>query len=182
MSTETIARRYSAALADVVLSSGETDVVKAELASWGELFQQSSDLQTVFSNPAITHINKEKVLDGLIAKIRPSKTTANFLKVLLQNGRLADLGEINERFATVLEERGGRITAEITSARELPSGERAEFEKNLERLTGKQVSVNYAINKDIIGGVVTRIGSTVYDGSVKTKLETLKEQLIGGSS
>jgi len=180
MSTETIARRYSAALADVVLSSGDTDVVKAELASWGELFQQSSDLQTVFSNPAITHANKENVLEGLIAKIKPSKTTANFLKVLLQNGRLADLGEINERFTTVLEERGGRITAEITSARELPAGERAEFEKNLERLTGKQVSVNYAINKDIIGGVVTRIGSTVYDGSVKTKLENQKEQLVNG--
>jgi len=64
--------------------------------------------------------------------------------------------------------------------RERPAGERAEFEKNLERLTGKQVSVNYAINKDIIGGVVTRIGSTVYDGSVKTKLENLKEQLVNG--
>lgn len=180
MSIETIARRYSAALADVVLGSGETDAVKAELAGWGELFQQSTDLQTVFGNPAITLANKEKVLDGLIAKTQPSKTTANFLKVLLQNGRLADIGEINERFAAVLEERGGRITAEITSARELPTGERAEFEQNLERLTGKQVTVNYAINKDIIGGVVTRIGSTVYDGSVKTKLENLREELING--
>jgi len=180
MSTETIARRYSTALADVVLSSGETDTVKAELASWGELFQQSSDLQTVLNNPAINYVNKEKVLEGLIAKAKPSKTTANFLKVLLQNGRLADLGEINERFAAVLEERSGRITAEITSARELPDGERAEFEKNLEKLTGKQVSINYSINKDIIGGVVTRIGSTVYDGSVKTKLENLREELING--
>jgi len=180
MNTETIARRYSAALADVVLGSGETDTVKAELASWGELFSQSTDLQTVFSNPAITYLNKEKVLEGLIAKIKPSKTTANFLKVLLQIGRLADLGEINERFVAVLEERGGRITAEVTSARELPAGERSEFESNLKKLTGKQVKVNYAINKDIIGGVVTRIGSTVYDGSVKTKLENLKEQLIGG--
>lgn len=180
MSTETIARRYSTALADVVLGSNETETVKSELATWGELFQQSSDLQTVFGNPSISYVNKEKVLEGLIAKVKPSKTTANFLKVLLQNGRLADLGEINERFTAVLEERGGRITAEITSARELPSGERAEFESNLERLTGKQVSVNYAINTDIIGGVITRIGSTVYDGSVKTKLENLKEQLVNG--
>ena len=180
MSTETIARRYSAALADVVLGSGETEAVKAELASWGDLFNQSTDLQTVFSNPAITHVNKEKVLDALIAKTKPSKTTANFLKVLLQNGRLADLADINERFASVLEERSGRITAEITSARELPASERAEFERNLERLTGKKVSIAYAINKDIIGGVVTRIGSTVYDGSVKTKLENLREQLVNG--
>lgn len=180
MNTETIARRYSTALADVVLQSGETETVKSELESWGELFTQNGDLQTVFSNPSIAHANKEKVLDGLIARTQPSKTTANFLKVLLQNGRLAALGDINKRFAAVLEERGGRVTAEILSARELPDDERAEFEKNLEKLTGKRVSVNYAINKDIIGGVITRIGSTVYDGSVKTKLENLKEQLVNG--
>ena len=180
MSTETIARRYSTALADSVLASGQTEIVKAELGALGEIFVHGSDLRTVFSNPAIAHSIKEKVLDGLIAKAQPSKTTANFLKVLLQNGRLADLGDINERFAAVLEERGGRITAEITSARELPESERVEFEKNLQKLTGKQVSVNYEINKDIIGGVVTRIGSTVYDGSVKTKLENLREQLVNG--
>ncbi|MFZ1700446.1 MAG: ATP synthase F1 subunit delta [Pyrinomonadaceae bacterium] len=180
MSNETIARRYSVALADVVLKSGETAVIQNELSSLGELFSQNSDLQTVFSNPAITHINKQKVLDSLIAKAKPSKTTANFLKVLLQNGRLSDLGEINDRFGTVLDERSGIISAEITSARELPDAERAEFEKSLAELTGKRVNISYSVEKEIIGGVVTRIGSTVYDGSVRTKLETLKEQLISG--
>lgn len=180
MNTETIARRYSTALADSVLASGQTEIVKAELEALGRLFAESIDLQTVFSNPSIAHASKDRVLDELIARARPSKTTANFLKVLLQNGRLGEIGDINERFVSVLEERAGRITAEITSARELPGDERSEFEKNLARLTGKQVSVNYAINKDIIGGVVTRIGSTVYDGSVKTKLENLREQLVNG--
>ncbi|CAN5618953.1 ATP synthase F1 subunit delta [soil metagenome] len=180
MSTETIARRYSTALADVVLQTGVTDTVKAELAGWSDLFRDSSDLRTVFGNPAINHASKERVLAGLIAKTQPSKTTANFLKVLLQNGRLADLAEISTRFESVLEERGGIVSAEITSARELPVSERAEFESNLARLTGKKVRVNYAVDQNIIGGVVTRIGSTVYDGSVKTKLENLKEQLVNG--
>ena len=72
------------------------------------------------------------------------------------------------------------LPSEITSARELPAVERKEFEKNLEKLTGKTVNVNYAVNADIIGGVVTRIGSTVYDGSVRTKLENLREELING--
>lgn len=180
MSTETIARRYSAALANVVLETGEAETVKTELANWGQLFTTNTDLQTVFSNPAITHANKEKVLEDLIARTRPTKATANFVRVLLQNGRLTDLGDINERFATVLEERGGVVLAEITSARELPEAERADFEKNLEKLTGKKVNVNFAVNKDIIGGAVTRIGSTVYDGSVKTKLENLREQLVNG--
>lgn len=180
MSNETIARRYSVALADVVLKSGQTDSVKSEIASLGEIFGKNIELQTVFSNPAITHANKEKVLDGLLTKIKPSSTTANFLKVLLQNGRLSDLAEINDRFAAVLDERGGIVAAEITSARELPADEKAEFEKSLAALTGKTVNVNYAVDPDIIGGVVTRIGSTVYDGSVKTKLENLREQLISG--
>lgn len=180
MSNETIARRYSVALADVVLKSGQTDSVKAEIASLGALFGQNSDLQTVFSNPAIAHANKEKVLDGLLAKLKPSSTTANFLKVLLQNGRLSELSDINDRFAAVLDERSGLVAAEITSARELPGGEKAEFEKSLAALTGKTVNVNYAVDPNIIGGVVTRIGSTVYDGSVKTKLENLKEQLVNG--
>ena len=180
MNRETIARRYSTALADVVLQSGETETVKAELAGWTVLFRDSDELQTVFSNPAIQQASKQKVLEGLIAKVRPSKATANFLRVLLKNSRLTEIGEINERFDSVLQERGGVVAAEITSARELPENERTEFKANLEKMTGKQVNISFAINTDIIGGVVTRIGSTVYDSSVRTKLDNLKEQLVNG--
>lgn len=179
MSNETIARRYSTALADVV-SGKNADIVKAELASLGTLFQDGSELASVFSNPAIAHAQKEKLLSALIARVKPSATTSNFLRVLLQNGRLADLAEINNRFAGVLEERSGVVSAEIVSARELPGAEKAEFERNLEKITGKKINISYQINEDIIGGVITRIGSTVYDGSVKTKLDNLKEQLISG--
>ena len=90
------------------------------------------------------------------------------------------LDEINERFASVIEERSGVVSAIVTSARELPDGERAELRSNLERLTGKRVNINFNIDEKLIGGVVTRIGSTVYDGSVKTQLQNLKEQLIRG--
>lgn len=180
MNTETIARRYSIALADVVSGGVDTDTVRKEIADLAGIFGESEDLRTVFGNPSIAHANKEKVLNGLIAKLAPSKTTANFLKVLLKNGRLADIAQINERFVSVLDERSGLVSAEITSARELPYGERAEFERTLAALTGKQITVNYVVDKDIIGGVVTRIGSTVYDGSVRSKLESLKEQLVNG--
>lgn len=180
MSVEVIARRYGTALADVVEKSGEVDKVKPELAAFGALIAANADLQAVFSNPAIAHAGKENVLEELIKKTKPSKTTANFLRVLLRNGRLTELAEINERFTDVLEERSGNVAAEITSARELPPSERSEFEKNLAKLTGKNVTIDYAIDESIIGGVVTRIGSTVYDGSVKTKLDNLREQLVNG--
>jgi F-type H+-transporting ATPase subunit delta len=180
MSVETIARRYAIALADVVTKTGETETVKSELKTWEQLMKGSVDLQDAFSNPSIAHLGKEKVLDSLIDKTKPTKTTGNFLRVLLKNSRLSELGAINERFEQVLEERSGVVSAGITSARELSEVQKKELTSNLEKLTGKQVKINFDINDGIIGGVVTRIGSTVYDGSVKTQLENLKEQLVNG--
>ncbi|MBV9217557.1 MAG: F0F1 ATP synthase subunit delta [Acidobacteria bacterium] len=180
MSIETVARRYSTALADVVTTHGDVTAVRKELAAWSELVSSNPDLATVFANPAIAHANKEKVLDQLIAKTKPSQTTANFLRVLLKNGRLTELAEINTRFEAEIEERSGTVSAEITSARELPAAEQKDFQDAIEKLTGKKVTVNYSVDETLIGGVVTRIGSTVYDGSIKTKLENLREQLITG--
>ena len=179
MSVETISRRYATALADVVIASGETETVKSELKKWEELIVTNPDLRTAFSNPTIAHANKEKVLEGLLAKAKPSKTTSNFLRVLLRNSRLTELGAINERFESLLEERSGSVVADVTSARELADIQRNDLKENLEKVTGKQVKLSFTVDPDLIGGVVTRIGSTVYDGSVKTQLENLKEELIG---
>jgi F-type H+-transporting ATPase subunit delta len=178
MSIETVARRYATALADVVVKSKETESVKSELKQWEALIASNSDLENAFSNPVIPHLKKEKVLEGLLSKTKPSKTTANFLRVLLQNNRLTDLKEINERFALVLDERSGVVAAEITSSRELTESEKAELRTNLEKLTGKRVNADFNTDGDLIGGVVTRVGSTVYDSSVKTQLENLKAELI----
>lgn len=180
MSVETIARRYGTALADVVLKTGETETVKSELKAWEEMMASSADLLSALANPSIAHLDKEKVLESLISKTNPSKTTANFLRVLLRNNRLTEIAEINDKFAAVLEERSGHVAATVTSARELSADQKGELKSNLERLTGKQVQLNFNIDQSIIGGVVTRIGSTVYDGSVKTQLENLKEQLVNG--
>ena len=180
MSNETVARRYGTALADVVLKTGETENVKAELKIWEEMMASNPDLQTAFGNPSIAHSGKERLLESLIQRANPSRTTANFLRILVKNDRLTELAEINDKFASVLEERSGRVTAEVTSARDLSEGQKQELRMNLERLTGKQVDLRYGIDPSIIGGVVTRIGSTIYDGSVKTQLENLKEQLVNG--
>jgi len=180
MSVETIARRYGTALADVVLKSGETETIRAELKMWEQLTAANASLESAFSSPAISHSKKEKVLEEVIARSRPSKTTANFLRVLLQNGRLTDLVAIVERFESVLAERSGIVSAEVASARELTDGQRNELKVNLEKRTGKQVKIDFAVRPELIGGVVTRIGSTVYDGSVRTQLENLREELVNG--
>jgi F-type H+-transporting ATPase subunit delta len=179
MSAETVARRYANALADVVTKTTETDSVRNELKTWETMISANTDLQTALSNPAISQVNKEKVLENLIEKTKPTKTTANFLRILLRNNRLTEIGEINEKFSSVLEERSGAVSAQITSARSLSEAEKAEMQMNLSKLTGKNVSLNFETDETLIGGVVTRIGSTVYDGSVKTQLAELKHQMIG---
>ena len=180
MSVETVARRYATALADVVLKNGEVEIIKSELKTWEDLIKSNGDLQTAFANPAISQANKEKVLEGLLTKTKPSQTTANFLRILLRNSRLNDLGEINDKFASVLDERSSIVAAQITSARPLSEAEKSEFQASLSKMTGKKINLNFNIDENIIGGVVTRVGSTVYDGSVKTQLENLKQQLVNG--
>ena len=179
MSVETVARRYSAALADVVLKTNEIDPVKTELKTWETMIDTNADLQTAFRNPAISQANKEKVLENLIEKTKPTKTTANFLRVLLRNGRLTEIGEINTKFASVLEERSGIVSANITSARELSEAQKTEMRTSLEKLSGKQINLEFKTDESLIGGIVTRLGSTVYDGSVRTQLQELKQQMIG---
>jgi F-type H+-transporting ATPase subunit delta len=180
MSVETVARRYAVALADVVTNSSETETVKNELKTWEALINANTDLQTAFSNPAISQADKEKVLNNLIEKTKPTKTTANFLRVLIRNGRLTEIGEINNKFASVLEERNRIVSANVTSARELSETQKSEIRLNLELLTGKRMNLEFKTDESLIGGMVTRIGSTVYDGSVKTQLQELKQQLVNG--
>ena len=178
MSIETVARRYATALADVVTKTGETENIRGELKQWETMIVGNADLLSVFSNPSIQQNQKEKVLESLLAKSRPSSTTANFLRVLLRNGRLTEIAQINEKFSSVLEERSGGTSARIVSARPLSDAEKNELKANLEKMTGKRISPNFEIDNSIIGGVVTTIGSTVYDGSVRTQLQQLKEQMM----
>ena len=178
MSNETVARRYATALADVVVKSGETGTVTSELNAWVQMITTNAELENVLRNPVVQHIKKEKVLESLLERVKPLKTTANFLRILLKNDRLADIATINDRFAQVLEERSGTVSAEIISSRNLSESERKELRSNLEKLTGKKINPSWRLDPELIGGVVTRIGSTVYDGSVKTQLETLKEELV----
>jgi F-type H+-transporting ATPase subunit delta len=178
MSVETVARRYATALADVVTKTGETETVRNELQQWEAMIVSSNELLSAFRNPAIQQNQKEKVLGSLIQKARPTQTTANFLRVLLRNGRLTEISQINRKFTEVLEERQGGVSAKIISARPLSEMEKQDLRTNLEKMTGKRVSPSFEIDNNIIGGVVTTIGSTVYDGSIKTQLQQLKEQMI----
>ena len=179
MSIQTIARRYASALADVVLDRGEAKEVQQELQQWSELIQANTNLQEVFRNPTIPLDQKRAVLNQLIERAKPRPTTTNFLKVLLQNQRLTELPEINRKFAEILDERAGMVAATITTARPVPNDIQARLSEKLASVTQKKVRLDFERDPDLIGGLVTRIGSTVYDGSVRSQLQQIKERMAG---
>lgn len=178
MSAETIARRYAAALADAVGENAET--VKDELAAWKALIIDNAELASVFGNPAIPSTQKENIVNELVARTKPSATTANFVRVLLQNGRIMNIGDISSRFEAEIAERSGNISAKVTTARGLSPEQTAELKANLEKLTGKTVALELNTDPELLGGVVAQVGSTIYDNSVRTQLENLRKQIING--
>jgi F-type H+-transporting ATPase subunit delta len=179
LSVQTVARRYAVALADVVIVKGEARQVQEELSAWEMMMQANEPLLEVFRNPTVPYEQKRKVLTALSARARVRPTTANFLQVLLQNQRLGDLSEVNKRFAQVLDERSGVVSAEVTTARPVPESSQQALRAKLSAMTGKDVRLSFKTDEELIGGMVTRIGSTIYDGSVRSQLQLAKEKLAG---
>lgn len=179
MSSQTVARRYAAALADVLLAGGSSVEVQDELIAWESMIQTSELLQQVFSNPTIAYEQKRALLETLIKRTKIQQPTANFLRILVKNQRLTELGEINKRLAQVLDERSGVIAAQVTTARPVSEDIKKSLNGRLTTMTGKDVRLSFAIDEALIGGLVTRVGSTVYDGSISNQLRQLELKLAG---
>jgi len=179
LSLQAVARRYAVALADVVLARGESQEVRDELAGWVSMLNGSSQLLEVFRHPTIPHEQKRGVLNELVRRSRVRPTTANFLQVLLQNHRLADLEEINRQFTKELDRRSGIVTAQVMTARPVSPDVQEALRARLGQLTGSRVRLQFEVDEELIGGVVTQIGSTVYDGSVRSQLSRIKRKMKG---
>lgn len=179
MSLQTIARRYATALADVAIDRHEEREVQKELDKWATIIDTHPQLKEVFANPTIIHDHKRKVLEELIARTRVRETMASFLRVLLKNQRLPQLGEIAARFGQILDERGGVVAAHVTTARPIPEELKASLHETLAAATGRKVRVSFSTDENIIGGLVARVGSTIYDGSVQSQLNRLAVEMAG---
>lgn len=179
MSSQTVARRYASALADVIGGQQEEADVREELAAWEEMIFTNPSLVEAFTNPTVPQDQKVRLLSDLLERTKVRQTTANFLRVLLKNQRLADLPQINAKLAHVLDERSGMVSAEVLSARPVAENTKQELETRLKEITGKKVRLSFATDETLLGGIVTRIGSTIYDGSVRNQLRRLGEDLAG---
>jgi F-type H+-transporting ATPase subunit delta len=179
LSLQTIARRYAIALADVVIESGEAHAVQEELLQWGKMIDSNQLLKEALPNPTVPYDSKRKVLLELIQRTRVRETTANFLQVLLRNQRLSELNEVNKWFGLILDERSGVVAAHVTTARPVPQDAIDALSQKLASITGRKVRLNFTTDADLIGGMVARIGSTVYDGSIKNQLREMELKLAG---
>jgi F-type H+-transporting ATPase subunit delta len=176
----TVVNTYARALADVVVAS-RLDAVRtlAEAQQVAALADQSRELREVWDNPSIAAEQKRAVLDAIVQRAGVSRPVRNFVAVLIDKRRTRFLSEIVKQFAHYLNERLGIAEADVMSARELTAQERSELEADLSRVTGKTIRANYEQNPALLGGAIARVGSTVYDGSVKGQLERIRQQLAG---
>jgi F-type H+-transporting ATPase subunit delta len=173
-----VASTYARAFADVVFSAHlDADASLAELRAIASLLSQSSELLRVWENPAIPAEQKRRVLDVIVGRDGISKQVRNLVAVLIDHRRVHFLEPVIAQLKKELDARLGFAEAEITSARQLGDAEKREFEAQVGKLTGKKVRARYGQDALLLGGAVVRLGSTIYDGSVKGQLERLKEAI-----
>ncbi|HLG17846.1 MAG TPA: ATP synthase F1 subunit delta [Blastocatellia bacterium] len=177
MSVTAIARRYAEALADVATERNQIEQFDSELQAFVEMMTSSRELHGVFASPTISYDNKSRVLDALIERATPGQPMANLLRLLLRNDRLHNLHAVHDAFKRIVNERRGVVSAEVTAAGEMSAAEQEALRARLGLLTGKKVELQFKTDPSLIGGVVTRIGSVVYDGSIRTQLQEIKQRM-----
>ena len=173
------AARYARALADVVLDAKlDPAEVEQQLKDFAATFAGSKDLRELLLNPSLPTAKRVSILDAVNQRVGCSPKVRNFLAVLIRHERMAALGEIVEEYRLEMNRRLSISDVEVVTARPLEVQERAKLEDEAAELAGTRVNATFHQDKSLIGGAIVRIGSTVYDGSVRGRLERLKEQLV----
>ena len=175
-----IANRYAQALTDLVLEEPglEPSGVAGQLRGMEDTLATSAELRNVLANPAVSAQQKRALVARLGQMLAISPLVRNFFFVLIDRRRIAHLREIRERFEELIDERLGLVRAKVTSAREMSSEQRERLRRELSSLAGKQVRSEHVLDDALLGGAVVQLGSTVYDGSVRGRLETLRRKLM----
>lgn len=169
---------YARAFADVVVASKlDPARMQQELHTVESLLAESDPLRRVLENPSIAGERKRAVLDALAQRAGLTRQTRNFIAVLTDHRRLPLFSDILKQVEQELNERLGFADAEVSSARPLSDAEKKLLEAEVAKLTGKNVRARYQQDASLLGGAVVKVGSTIYDGSVKGQLEKIREQL-----
>jgi len=179
MISQAIVTRYASALADVITGPKGMDPAQAsqQLRAFEALLVESAPLRNVLASPAVAPARKRAVVRQLVDRLGAARMVRNFLLVLSDHRRLPALAQVIDSFEIQLDERLGFVRAELRTARELDEGQKTALEEGLTRFTGKKVRARFIVQADLIGGVVARLSSTLYDGSIRGQLNSLAHRL-----
>lgn len=177
MSTRASAARYARALLDVAIAEGDPARVDRELKTLAEIFRGHAELQNVLANPAVPMAAKRRLIEGLVARTKPSPMLGKLLLMLADRDRLALIPELAEVYGERFLEHQQIVKADVTTAVPLSPDRLAEMERRIAAATGRKVTMTASVDPALIGGAVARVGSIVYDGSIATQLSKMKERL-----
>jgi F-type H+-transporting ATPase subunit delta len=170
--------QYANALADIAMAQGAAKPLLEQLTGFGALYAESAELRNFLASPAVTKEAKHRVIEKLLTRVGASKILRNFLFVIVDHQRTHALPEIIAAFQQVIRQRQGIMEAQVSSAVELSKAQKAEMEFTLEKLTGKRVEATFSLEPELLGGARVRVGDTIYDGSVRGRLNELRARLV----
>ena len=176
MSTRASAARYARALLDAIVKDGNPEQVEQDLTAFDELVARTLDLQKAFANPAVPVAAKRAIVDKLVRQLNVSGPAAKLL-LLAERDRMAVLSDLVAAYRERLMEYRRIVRAEVTTAEPLAPERLAELERRLAAATGRRVTMTARVDPSLIGGTITRVGSVVYDSSIATQLEKIRERL-----
>jgi F-type H+-transporting ATPase subunit delta len=180
MASRASARRYARALFDVVSKSGDVDAALAELKAVGEVIAANADLQRALTSPGVPLGAKQNVMRDVLALQPPSKVVARLLALIVENDDVNELGLIVEAFEQRVLDLHHVVRAEVTSAVPLPADRLQAIEASLAAAAGSRVVITPKVDPSLLGGVVAKVGSRVYDGSVARHLARIRARLVAG--
>ncbi|MEA5115061.1 MAG: ATP synthase F1 subunit delta [Geobacteraceae bacterium] len=180
MSTNAIARRYAKALIQVAAEQGTVEQYFSELSVFSQTLVPGAEAAEFFETPSYGIEAKREIVKELASRLSVSKTMRDFLLLLLDKKRLDQLDAILESYRSFADEAAGILRSDVTSAVPLSEEQVAELRTALEKATGKKVVLSVSADPQLIGGVVTRIGDKVFDGSIRTQLTKIQDILQKG--
>ncbi len=173
-----LARRYARALIEAAKERPGSDTVLAQLEALAKAVAATSELDDLVKNPAYSRAERWAVLQAVMNSLGASEALLqNFIRLLVDRDRIAHLGDIARMFRDMADSLAGRVRGRVSAAAALPEDSVTAIKKGLERLTDRQVMLEASVEPELLGGVVARVGSTVYDGSLRSRLEELRQEL-----
>lgn len=177
MSAGSLSRRYARAVIELGLAQNNLDKLGEDLRSMANAMKASAELVDLLTNPVARKADRKKVVGALLERFNAHQTSKNLANLLLDGERMAEVPAISREVDAMIEARAGRVAAEVTSAQELTPAQLASITAGLEKISGKKVVVTKKEDPSILGGVIAKVGDVIYDGSVRSQLRNLREEL-----